>query len=219
MIITNEYLDKYKTYKGGWTRSQFEALGLTVNNGTSPSKGWKKRVIGTEISEENAKIFEAKFSAKDLRDAPVKHKELIEKKKTKEAARRQKRLEANREKIKAYKAKFGITEELTQTQCAAILSRKSGRKVTKKTKRKQRKEETFYESREWRELRYEALKKYGRQCLCCGGKPPEVQLHVDHIKPRSKYPELELDINNLQIMCKDCNLGKSNKDEIDYRFL
>ena len=90
-------------------------------------------------------------------------------------------------------------------------------KVTKKTKRKKRKNETFYESREWRELRYEALKKHGRKCLCCGQQPPDVVLHVDHIKPRSKYPELELDINNLQILCKDCNLGKSNTDSIDYR--
>ena len=90
-------------------------------------------------------------------------------------------------------------------------------KVTKRTKRKKRSNETFYESREWRELRYEALKLHGRQCLCCGQKAPNVELHVDHIRPRSKFPSLELDINNLQILCKDCNLGKSNKDCIDYR--
>lgn len=76
----------------------------------------------------------------------------------------------------------------------------------------------FYESDRWRKLRYEALKKYGRKCSCCGGSPETGSvLHVDHIKPRSKHPELELDINNLQILCRDCNLGKSNYDEIDYR--
>jgi len=75
----------------------------------------------------------------------------------------------------------------------------------------------FYESDAWMRLRYEALKKYGRKCSCCGAMPPDVVLHVDHIKPRSKYPELELDINNLQILCKHCNLGKSNTDCIDYR--
>ena len=91
------------------------------------------------------------------------------------------------------------------------------KKVTKKTKKRRRKIETFYDTREWREVRYEALKLYGRQCACCGGMPPDVVLHVDHIKPRSLHPELELDINNLQILCKDCNLGKSNKDSIDYR--
>ena len=43
------------------------------------------------------------------------------------------------------------------------------------------------------------------------------RIHVDHIKPRSKYPELELDINNLQVLCEDCNIGKSNIDETDWR--
>jgi len=77
---------------------------------------------------------------------------------------------------------------------------------------------SFYDSREWRTLRYAALKQYGHKCLCCGKTPNDgAVLHVDHIKPRSKFPSLELDINNLQILCKDCNLGKSNKDAIDYR--
>jgi len=69
----------------------------------------------------------------------------------------------------------------------------------------------------WRTLRYEALKKYGRKCACCGSMPPDVVLHVDHIKPKSKYPELEFDIENLQILCEACNLGKGNRDCNDYR--
>lgn len=75
----------------------------------------------------------------------------------------------------------------------------------------------FYYSREWRALRYKALVKHGRQCQCCGAKPPQIVLHVDHIKPRSLHPELELDLDNLQILCEDCNLGKSNKDDTDFR--
>jgi len=42
-------------------------------------------------------------------------------------------------------------------------------------------------------------------------------LHVDHIKPRSKYPELSLTFSNLQILCEDCNFGKSNIDQTDWR--
>lgn len=81
--------------------------------------------------------------------------------------------------------------------------------------REMKKEPGFYESREWRELRYKALVKHGRTCQACGShKPP---MHVDHIKPRSKFPSLALDINNLQVLCVDCNLGKSNKDETDWR--
>lgn len=90
-------------------------------------------------------------------------------------------------------------------------------KLSKKAKKRLKKKENFYNSKEWRALRYEAFKIHGRQCLCCGAKPPQVVLHVDHIKPRSVRPDLELDINNLQILCEDCNLGKSNKDSIDYR--
>lgn len=41
--------------------------------------------------------------------------------------------------------------------------------------------------------------------------------HVDHIKPRSRFKELELDPNNMQILCEACNMEKSNKNEIDYR--
>ena len=80
---------------------------------------------------------------------------------------------------------------------------------------KKRELHPFYDSREWRDLRYYALKLYGRKCQLCFA--TNTQIHVDHIKPRSKYPELALDIKNLQILCKDCNLGKSNKDETDWR--
>jgi 5-methylcytosine-specific restriction endonuclease McrA len=73
----------------------------------------------------------------------------------------------------------------------------------------------FYRTREWAELRYKILVKYGRVCQCCGA--DKVVLHVDHIKPRSKYPQLELDINNLQVLCETCNVGKSNKDVTDWR--
>lgn len=73
----------------------------------------------------------------------------------------------------------------------------------------------FYTSKEWRELRYIALITYGRKCACCNS--TENRLHVDHIKPRSIYPHLELDLNNLQVLCADCNIGKSNKFFDDFR--
>ena len=73
----------------------------------------------------------------------------------------------------------------------------------------------FFESRAWRELRYQALLTYGAICMACGRSDCEV--HVDHIKPRSKFPELALDITNLQVLCEDCNLGKGTWDETDWR--
>jgi 5-methylcytosine-specific restriction endonuclease McrA len=74
--------------------------------------------------------------------------------------------------------------------------------------------ESFYTSKKWLIIRYKALSTYKRECVLCGSKQ---KLHVDHIKPRSKYPELQYKLDNLQILCSDCNLGKSNLDETDYR--
>lgn len=75
--------------------------------------------------------------------------------------------------------------------------------------------EAFYRSKPWRVLRMKAIKKYGRTCMCCGA--TNIVIHVDHIKPRSKYPELELELSNLQILCEDCNMGKGGWDETDWR--
>lgn len=76
----------------------------------------------------------------------------------------------------------------------------------------------FFASMAWRILRYKALKLYGRKCFVCANGPHNGKvIHVDHIKPRSLFPELALDINNLQILCEDCNMGKRNFDSIDWR--
>lgn len=76
----------------------------------------------------------------------------------------------------------------------------------------------FYSSRAWRLLRYQAFEKYGNRCQCCGAEPSDgIKLHVDHVKPRSTNPKLALDLNNLQILCEDCNLGKLNQFSTDWR--
>lgn len=72
--------------------------------------------------------------------------------------------------------------------------------------------EDFFRSSEWRHLRLQALFRDGRCCRYCGRAPPEVVLHVDHKRPRSKYPELALTLSNLQVLCEDCNIGKSNRE-------
>lgn len=78
----------------------------------------------------------------------------------------------------------------------------------------------FYSSRAWKILRYQAFEKYGNKCQCCGAGPSDdIKLHVDHIKPRSKHPDLAFDLNNLQILCEDCNVGKINQWDTDWRWL
>jgi 5-methylcytosine-specific restriction endonuclease McrA len=79
-------------------------------------------------------------------------------------------------------------------------------------------DKSFLSSYKWRKLRMVALKKHGPRCQCCGATPEiGAVMNVDHIKPRKKYPELALDIENLQILCGACNHGKSNWDETDWR--
>ena len=61
-------------------------------------------------------------------------------------------------------------------------------------------------------LRFNVLKRDNYKCKICGGSPAidnNIQLQVDHIYPFSKGGKTMLE--NLQTLCKDCNLGKSNK--------
>jgi hypothetical protein len=76
----------------------------------------------------------------------------------------------------------------------------------------------FHQSREWLDLRYRVLQKRGGSCQLCGARGSEENpLQCDHIKPRSKHPELALVESNIQVLCRFCNLGKSNKDATDWR--
>jgi 5-methylcytosine-specific restriction endonuclease McrA len=76
----------------------------------------------------------------------------------------------------------------------------------------------FYQSEEWRRLRYQALLGAQGCCIACGNRAaPGRSLHVDHIKPRSKFPELALSLSNLQVLCEDCNFGKGAIDQTDWR--
>jgi 5-methylcytosine-specific restriction endonuclease McrA len=68
----------------------------------------------------------------------------------------------------------------------------------------------FYRSEEWQRLRYSALLESAGRCECCGIRPDKDNpLHVDHIKPRSKYPWLSLDPRNLQVLCSDAISAKA----------
>lgn len=76
----------------------------------------------------------------------------------------------------------------------------------------------FYKSLEWRTLRYEVLKEQRGYCCVCGRDARHgAVLHVDHIIPLSRDWTLRLEKSNLQVMCEDCNIGKLNKDSIDWR--
>lgn len=76
----------------------------------------------------------------------------------------------------------------------------------------------FLQSKAWKRLRIKALQKHGARCQCCGATPATgAVLNVDHIKPRLLFPDLALVLENLQVLCHECNEGKGNWDMTDWR--
>ena len=73
---------------------------------------------------------------------------------------------------------------------------------------------SFYTSSEWAKTRKIVLKRFGTICMKCGRAGAA---SVDHIKPRSLFPALSLDVDNLQVLCLPCNSSKGNRGSADYR--
>lgn len=69
----------------------------------------------------------------------------------------------------------------------------------------------FLRSPEWRALRAAVLAEMGAVCVKCGSTE---QVQVDHIFPRSKFPELALERTNLRPLCWPCNKSKNTKIEV-----
>lgn len=62
----------------------------------------------------------------------------------------------------------------------------------------------------WR-LRFLVMRRDDFKCQCCGNSPalsPGLVLHVDHVHPWSKGGRTTRD--NLQTLCEQCNIGKSD---------
>lgn len=76
----------------------------------------------------------------------------------------------------------------------------------------------FYKSPEWRALRILVIRILGPECACCHKIIKKSgDLHVDHVKPKYKFPELQLSITNMQILCEYCNVVVKFKKSTDYR--
>ena len=79
----------------------------------------------------------------------------------------------------------------------------------------------FFDSQKWRRLRYQVLSESDGKCCLCGRSAREhgIALEVDHIKPRSRFPNLAMVRTNLQALCFDCNRGKQNHDTRDWKVI
>ena len=97
-----------------------------------------------------------------------------------------------------------------------LLYPKTFKHILKDVREEFQKDENFYSSLEWREVRKQVLKSQKHICYMC--KVPILlpfDLTVDHVKPKSKYPSLALELSNLKIACRSCNSkkGVGSKDK------
>lgn len=171
MKITEQFLNDGKSICGGWNSKQLRLLGVKIPF----RKGWKKRLIGKDITKETWDKF------LDLKG-------------------KSKAQQTNSYKKTRYEKRLCSADRVLKKQQNYINSN------------------DFLLSYEWRRVRMIALKQYGNRCQCCGASPKDgIRLNVDHIKPRLLYPELALSVDNLQILCNECNHGKGNWDMTDWR--
>lgn len=85
--------------------------------------------------------------------------------------------------------------------------------LAEERKRKIEEAEQFYSSPEWNTLREQVIGQKGSVCAECGRRIKEDKdITVDHIKPRSKYPDLALKIENLRVLCRSCNSRKGDRE-------
>ena len=71
------------------------------------------------------------------------------------------------------------------------------------------------------EIYAEVIERSGRECAGCGRvfstRMRKPLLHVDHIKPRVRYPSLIYVSSNLQVLCRPCNVHKHAYDGDDWK--
>ena len=104
---------------------------------------------------------------------------------------------------------------LSLANSKSINGLKNGARHAMKGIAKKKRPKGYLSPKIWKSLRTEVFSMYGRKCMKCWCE--ESEMHVDHIKPKSLYPHLKYDVENLQVLCKSCNFSKGFLDETDYR--
>lgn len=92
-----------------------------------------------------------------------------------------------------------------------------------KTRAQKRK---FYDSKEWKWLREKVKRRDNYECQECkrngyvsidtneyseSARRKKIALVVDHIKELEEYPELALDMDNLETLCVECHNKKHGR--------
>ena len=76
--------------------------------------------------------------------------------------------------------------------------------------------DNFYKTPDWHRLRYKCMRRDNWMCCECGAYcKGKNKAHVDHIKGRRKFPDLAMDLNNLQTLCTHCHNSHKKRDDLD----
>jgi 5-methylcytosine-specific restriction endonuclease McrA len=75
----------------------------------------------------------------------------------------------------------------------------------------------FYQSKPWRELRRQALKRDRYRCVMCGADLRKLgSSRVDHILSRKRRPDLALVLGNLRSLCAPCD-NRQAVEKLEHR--
>lgn len=193
IVLTQKLLDAAMTENGGYNDAQLSVFGLR-NRGLL--KGWKKKLIGTQIDDG---LYNQFLSLRDQE-------------KGKNFRRMRRKEEKEKRKKEKLASKIRVSKEVSR------IKKRISEYGSDKLSTPSVADKDFLQTYEWRKLRMQVIKKYGARCQCCGASPATgAVINVDHIKPRKLFPKLALSLENLQVLCHECNHGKGNWDQTDWR--
>ncbi len=225
MVSVSE-INSAKTERGGWTREQIESWGVAW----PPPTGWKKALASGQplrsaaVPQRSAKRKPKRDQQQHLAEMRVIRSHLRKHRIRDEGLD----LIGQMQEIMRAESISGPPGGMAGDKYAilgwlvAMLRIRRPMAVTARRVPEKSVEEgqAFYQSPEWKRARIDALVRLGRRCGCCGASPETgAVLNVDHIKPLRFNWHLRLDQNNLQILCAECNEGKGNRLETDFRSL
>ena len=163
------------------------------------------------IDEAEAELFESfskSFSKKEWEEKEKEHKEI------------EKQNEAH--KLELLKRKEKFHEKLWTLP--VVVSRNVQRfrdQLEKDNRLRSIPKVDFYLLDKWLIMKRFVSNLFGDICMDCGKSKASfdggIEMQVDHIEPRSKVPEKELDIENFQVLCKKCNHKKRDFVSTDFR--
>lgn len=212
ITVTKAMLRAAKTLKGGYSNIQVDMARALTSDGKKPIAA----LVGKEVSLDWWDRFYAIRQSQEERNR--KKQERMQKRREKKAAKPV-IINPMPKNTGSWEWK-PLDSDVPQIKVVSSINGKNQkRKQLKRERLFGMADKEFYISPQWRHLRVRVLSKYECKCMMCGRSPKAhgIVIHVDHIKPRSKYPDLALCFENLQLLCEDCNIGKGNKYDTDYR--